>query len=66
MAYYGARDRLFAAEDVAFRLALDVETVRVWLRTGRLPGVKVGRGWRVRESDLEAIIRAGTGGAGAG
>lgn len=27
-------------------------TVRNWLRTGYLPGTKIGREWRISDSDL--------------
>jgi excisionase family DNA binding protein len=61
-------DRLLTPEQVADRLSLSVLTVRAWLRSGRLPGVKPGgRVWRVRESDLDAYIRGlsrGDGGSG--
>ena len=33
-------------------------TVAAWLREGRLPGIKVGRSWRVRVSDLKALVDA--------
>jgi excisionase family DNA binding protein len=33
-------------------------TVAAWLRAGRLPGRKVGRSWRVRVSDLKALVEA--------
>jgi excisionase family DNA binding protein len=33
-------------------------TVAAWLRDGRLPGRKVGRSWRVRVSDLRALVDA--------
>ncbi|HPT62259.1 MAG TPA: helix-turn-helix domain-containing protein, partial [Bacillota bacterium] len=32
------------------------KTVREWLRTGKLKGKKVGRVWRIKESDLEEFI----------
>jgi excisionase family DNA binding protein len=31
-------------------------TIALWLRTGRLSGFKVGRSWRVRVSDLQALL----------
>ena len=34
------------------------ETIRQWLRSGKLGGVKVGRLWRVRESDLQEFLQA--------
>jgi len=46
------RERLMTPEEVAERLAITPKTVRRFLREGRLKAVKVGRLWRVRESDL--------------
>ena len=54
----GVPERLLTPDQVAERLSLSVLTVRAWLRSGRLPGVKPGgRVWRMRESDLDAYIR---------
>jgi excisionase family DNA binding protein len=54
----GVPERLLTPEQVAERLSLSVLTVRSWLRSGRLPGVKPGgRVWRVRELDLDEYIR---------
>lgn len=54
----GAPERLLTPAQVAERLSLSVLTVRAWLRSGRLPGVKPGgRVWRVREHDLDEYIR---------
>ena len=52
-------ERLLSPEDVADRLRVSPVTARAWLRTGQLPGVKVGdRGLlRMREADLNAYIR---------
>ena len=46
------RERLMTPEEVAERLAITPKTVRRFLREGRLKAMKVGRLWRVRESDL--------------
>jgi excisionase family DNA binding protein len=54
----GVPERLLTPEQVAERLSLSVLTVRAWLRSGRLPGVKPGgKVWRVREADLDEYIR---------
>ena len=54
----GGPERLLTPEQVAERLSLSVLTVRDWLRSGRLPGVKPGgKVWRVREHDLDEYIR---------
>ena len=49
-------ERLFSAEEVAERLGMSKYTVTEWIKAGRLKGVKIGKYWRVRESDLEAFI----------
>lgn len=45
-------DKALSPEAVAEPLAVVPETVR----TGGLPGVKPGRVWRVRDSDLQAMM----------
>ena len=52
-------EKLLTPEDTAKALSVKPETVREWLRTGKLKGVKVGRLWRVREGDLEAFLEKG-------
>ena len=50
-------DACLTPEEVAARLKVLPKTVRKWLREGQLPGVKVGRQWRVAESTLDRLIR---------
>lgn len=49
-------DKLLTIDEVAAVLRVGAETVRRYLRTGRLEGVKFGGGWRVRESKLSQFI----------
>lgn len=49
-------DRLLTPDDAADRLAVSPKSIREWLRTGKLRGVKAGRLWRIRETDLEAFL----------
>jgi excisionase family DNA binding protein len=51
---------LLRPNEVAIRLALSPATVRRWIFDGRLPVVKLGRAVRVRETDVEALIRMGS------
>ena len=54
-------ERMFTVPDVAARLQVSEETVRTWLRSGRLRGLRPGgrrAGWRVRQSDLERFMAA--------
>lgn len=53
-------ERLLTPEEVADALQLRVRTVWLYLRSGELRGVKLGRVWRVREEDLHAFLRART------
>ena len=53
------KDPLLTPEQVAERLHISHLTIGNWLRSGKLKGVKVGRLWRVRESDLEAFLKGG-------
>jgi excisionase family DNA binding protein len=51
------KDALLTPEEAAKRLNVSPVTVRKWLRSGKLRGVKVSVLWRVRESDLNEFIR---------
>ena len=50
-------EKLLTPEDAAKILVVEAETVRDWLRRGVLKGIKMGRLWRVKESDLEAFLK---------
>lgn len=48
---------LLTIREAADYLQLAEKTVRAWVREGKLRGVKVGgRMWRVRQSDLDAMV----------
>lgn len=47
---------LLKPEQVAERLAISPKMVRAWLRDGRIPGVRIGRLWRVDPDALETWI----------
>jgi len=51
-------ERWFTVADVSDLLKVHEQTVRQWLREGRLRGRSFGgrTGWRVRESDLAAFL----------
>ena len=48
---------IFTVREVADRLRVTEQVVYKWLQTGKLKGIKVGRHWRVRESDLERFLQ---------
>ena len=55
-------EKLLTTEAVAKILLVKPDTLRTWLRTGKLKGVKVGnRLWRVWKSELKVFLREGEG-----
>jgi excisionase family DNA binding protein len=51
---------LLTVAEVASRLRMNPETVRVWLRTGQLKGVMPGGnklGYRIPESEVRRILQ---------
>jgi excisionase family DNA binding protein len=51
-------DPLITAEQAAELLKLHSKTVKRLAQAGELPGMKIGRVWRFRESSLDAWISA--------
>ena len=50
--------RALTVEQASEFLQLSPYTVRQWLRDGKIPGRKIGRVYRILESDLEALVGA--------
>ena len=44
-------------EDIARHLDISVATVRRYIRTGKLPAVRLERAYRVRREDFEAFLK---------
>ena len=51
-------EKVYTPEGAAEALLVSPKTIRDWLRAGRLKGIKIGRLWRVRESDLEEFLKS--------
>lgn len=45
-------ERLYTCEEVAERYKVKVITAQEWIRLKKLSAIRIGRGYRVRESDL--------------
>lgn len=52
-------DRLLTIPEAAERLALAPATLRKWLWQKRIQCVRVGRAVRIREADIDAVVRLG-------
>ncbi len=51
-------ERMYTPAEIAARLGVDVQTARIWCRTGKLRSFKYGkRSVRVLQSDLFAFMR---------
>lgn len=50
---------MYSAEEAAQLLGLQVRTVRNYVREGRLPGVRIGKQYRIARADLEAFTAGG-------
>jgi excisionase family DNA binding protein len=55
-------EQLYSAEEAAQILGLQVRTVRNYVRDGRLPGVRIGKQYRIARADLEAFTGGGAAG----
>ena len=47
---------LLTIQEVADYLRLSRTTVWRWCKSGELPASKVGRGWRIRKSDVDKMV----------
>lgn len=45
-------------EEVAEMLRLNTVTIYRWLRNNQLRGIKLGKEWRIKDSDLQAFLEA--------
>jgi excisionase family DNA binding protein len=53
-----AEERFYSLEEIAERLRVSNQTIRRWIKSGRLTAYKPGREWRIRPSDLEEFLEA--------
>jgi excisionase family DNA binding protein len=50
---------MFSVEQVAEQLGLHVRTVRAYLRSGRLKGIRIGKQYRIAREDLAQLTGRG-------
>jgi excisionase family DNA binding protein len=61
----GNAETYLTVAEVAELLKLNQQTVRNWIDQGSLPALRVGRRVRIRRSDLDELLEAGSTRAGA-
>ena len=49
--------RLFTIKEVAKMFRMNALTIYEYVRMGKLPAVKIGRSYRILESDLNTFIK---------
>ena len=49
--------KLFTIKEVAKMFRMNVLTIYEYVREGKLPAVKIGRSYRILESDLNQFIK---------
>ena len=54
-------EKLYTVEEVASILNVHQNTIRNWLKSGSMNGIKMGKYWRVEESQLQAFIEKAKG-----
>ena len=53
-----ADDEILLVSQVATEFAVTEQTVRAWLHSGKLKGHRVGKAYRIRRSDVTAMLDA--------
>lgn len=49
-------DSYQTVRDVADRLDVAEATVRLWIKSGALRAIDIGKGWRISDTDLEQFL----------
>ena len=52
-------ENLLSVQETAKRFDISVITIRRWIKEGKLQAVKLGRQWRIRDSEIRKIIANG-------
>ena len=53
-------ERLFTAEETAEILHIKTDTVRRYIRSGKIRAAKLGKGWRISEEAIKAFVDSQT------
>ena len=52
------QDHYQTVKEISDRLEVAEATVRLWIKSGSLRAIDIGKGWRIADADLEAFLRA--------
>ena len=54
-----ATEKWVNAEDVAEHLSISLDTVRTWIKAGKLPAYKAGKRYKFKLSEVDEWVREG-------
>ena len=54
----GKMSKLLTLKEVSERLRLHINTIREYVKEGKIPAIQFDRAWRVEERDLEEFVRS--------
>jgi excisionase family DNA binding protein len=52
-------EQFYTAEELAEYVKVSGQTVRAWIRDGKVKAVKFGRSWRIADDELKRIVAEG-------
>jgi len=52
------KDEYQTVQELAERLEVAEATVRLWIKSGDLRAIHVGKGWRIADTDLARFLKA--------
>jgi excisionase family DNA binding protein len=55
--FVAEKEEFLTVDEAAARLKLQPDTVRRWLRSGKLRASKLGRDWRIAGSSVEGLLK---------
>jgi excisionase family DNA binding protein len=53
-------ERVYTVEEAAAQFHVGHETIRRWMKTGKLKATKMGRRWLIPESSMHAVLKGST------
>jgi excisionase family DNA binding protein len=53
------KEKYLNTREVAERLSMTQDYLRELLREGKIKGIKIGKRWKIKESELKKIIEGG-------
>lgn len=52
-------EKFYTAEELADYIKVSGQTVRAWIRDGKVHATKFGRSWRIAEEEVRRIVAEG-------